>query len=290
MSPSYWRPLGRVDFARLREARMQAHYAAQWLARAARAYIRPQPDDGHTNLGWDDGFDGFTTHPLQAGIRIGLQIPDLTLALLENRQIARSYPLHGRTEAEAREWLGGQMATLDLAAGALDNPLPYTLATHPLAQGGRYDTATLTEPLRELAAWYANGFLSLDIVRQRLVARGLPSPEVRCWPHHFDLDCLTPIGNGRLGTSTMGAGFAPGDHHYEEPYFYLSLYPRPDTSQLPRLHALGHWHTQEFLAAVAPASRILALPEREAETEAFLHSTADAIVKVLSGDAARAAN
>lgn len=290
MSPSYWRPLGRVDFARLREARMQAHYAAQWLARAARAYIRPQPDDGHTNLGWDDGFDGFTTHPLQAGIRIGLQMPDLTLALLENRQIARSFPLHGRTEAEAREWLGGQMATLDLAAGALDNPLPYTLATHPLAQGGRYDTAPLAEPLRELAAWYANGFFSLGTVRQRLVARGLPSPEVRCWPHHFDLDCLTPIGNGRLGTSTMGAGLSPGDHYYEEPYFYLSLYPRPDTSQLPRLHALGHWHTQDFLAAVAPASRILALQEREAETEAFLHSTADAIVKVLSGDAARAAN
>jgi hypothetical protein len=290
MSPSYWRPLGRVDFARLREARMQAHYAAQWLARAARAYIRPQPDDGHTNLGWDDGFDGFTTHPLQAGIRIGLQIPDLTLALLENRQIARSFPLHGRTEAEAREWLGGEMATLDLAAGALDNPLPYTLATHPLAQGGHYDTATLTEPLRELAAWYANGFFSLGTVRQRLVARGLPSPEVRCWPHHFDLDCLTPIGNGRPGISTIGAGLSPGDHHYEEPYFYLSLYPRPDTSQLPRLHALGHWHTQDFLAAVAPASRILALQEREAETEAFLHSTADAIVKVLSGDAARAAN
>jgi hypothetical protein len=290
MSPSYWRPLGRVDFDRLREARTQAHYAAQWLARAARAYIRPQPDDGHTNLGWDDGFDGFTTHPLQADIRIGLQMPDLMLALLENRQIARSFPLHGRTEAEAREWLGGQMATLDFAAGALDSPLPYTLPAHPLAQGGRYGTAPLTEPLRELAAWYANGFFSLDTVRQQLMARGLSLPEVRCWPHHFDLDCLTPISNGRLGTSTMGAGFSPGDHYYEEPYFYVSLYPRPDTSLLPRLHALGHWHTQDFLAAVAPASRILALKERQAETEAFLHSAADGIIKVLSGDAAPAAN
>jgi hypothetical protein len=291
MSASHWRPLGHVDFARLREARMQAHYAAQRLARAARAYIPPRPDDGHTSLGWDDGFDGFTTHPLQAGMRLGLRMPDLTLALLENGQIARSFPLHGRTEAEARQWLGGQMATLDLAAGALDNPLPYTLPAHPLAQNARYDTATLGEPLRELAAWYANGFSSLGSVRQRLVARGLHSPEIRCWPHHFDLDCLTPIGNGGVGTApTMGAGFSPGDHYYEEPYFYLSLYPRPDTSLLPRLHEPGHWHLQDFLAAVAPASRILALRARQAGTEAFLHSAADAIVNVLSRGAPRAAS
>ncbi len=66
MSRSQWKTLAGVDFARLREARIQAHYGAQWLARAARAYVPPQPDDGHTNLGWDDGFEGFTTHPLQA--------------------------------------------------------------------------------------------------------------------------------------------------------------------------------------------------------------------------------
>ena len=291
MSTSHWRALGRVDFARLREARMQAHYAAQWLARAARGYIPPQPDDGHTNLGWDNGFDGFTTHPLQAGIRIGLRMPDLTLALLESGQIVRSFPLHGRTEAEAREWLGGQMATLKLAAGAPDSPLPYTLPAHPLSRGGRYDAATLAEPLCELAAWYANGFCALGSVMQRLVARGLPSPEIRCWPHHFDLDCLTSISNGGGGTTpTMGAGFSPGDHYYDEPYFYVSLYPRPDSSLLPDLHALGHWHMQDFLAALAPASRILARKERQAETEAFLHSAADGIIKVLSGDAARAAN
>ena len=43
-----WRPLHAIDTARLSEARLQAHYAAQWLARAARAYVPPQPDDGHT--------------------------------------------------------------------------------------------------------------------------------------------------------------------------------------------------------------------------------------------------
>ena len=52
MRGSDWKPLHGVDQRRLSEARLQAHYAVQWLARAARAYVPPQPDDGHTNLGW----------------------------------------------------------------------------------------------------------------------------------------------------------------------------------------------------------------------------------------------
>lgn len=291
MSATGWRPLGKVDLAQLREARMQAYYAAQWLARAARAYIPPRPDDGHTNLGWDDGFDGFTTHPIRNGGQLALRIPDLTLALLDNGQIAQSFPLHGHSEAEARAWLGQQMQARNLLPAALDIPLPYDLPSHPLAQGLLYDAAALAEPLRELAAWYANGSSSLGAVRQRLIARGLPAPDVRCWPHHFDLDCLTSIDNGGTGTApTMGAGFSPGDSYYEEPYFYVSLHPRPEASLLSRLHPPGHWHTQDFLAAVASASQILVLTDRQAETEAFLFSVADEIVKVLSAKVARPTN
>lgn len=283
MSTSHWRPLLRVGFVQLREARMQAYYATQWLARVAGAYIPRRPGDGHTNLGWDNNVDGFTTHLLEGGTQFALQIPDLTLAVLENGQIAQSLPLHRRSEAEAREWLGRQMLALNLSADALDAPLPYTFPPHPLAQGARYDAVSLAEPLQELAAWYANGFCALGAIRARLIARGLPASEVCCWPHHFDLDCLTSIDNGGTGTApTMGAGFSPGDHSYEEPYFYVSLHPRPGNLVLPRLSALGHWHTQDFLAAVAPASRILATRDPQAETEAFLQSAADEIVRILS--------
>lgn len=281
MAPSQWRPVGLVDFARLREARVQAHHAAQWLARTARAYIPPQPDDGHTNLGWDDGFDGLITHPFADDAALGLRFPNLTLALLRKGKITQVFPLHARNDTEVRAWLGERLDELKLPSNALDEPLPYALP----AQSTPYEAGS-SGPLRELAAWYANGFHTLDHLRTQLGARGLRAPVVRLWPHHFDLDCLTVIGDGAAyAVPTMGAGFSGGDQYYEEPYFYISLYPRPDLSALPKLDAPGHWHTQDFLAALLSAGRILPLRDRQAETEAFLNSTSDRIVKVLTGGA-----
>ena len=103
-----WRPLDGVDAKQLNEARLQAHYAAQWLARLARAAVPAQPDDSHTSLGWDDRLEGFVTHPLPNGGRLGLRLRDLTLSAEggDAGRPERVFPLIGRSEAEAREWMG----------------------------------------------------------------------------------------------------------------------------------------------------------------------------------------
>ena len=98
MVGSDWRPLRAIDQRRLSTVRLQSHHAAQWLARAARAYVPPQPDDGHTNLGWDDTLDGFTTHRMQGGMFLSLKIADLTLVLHGNESTIQSFSLDGRTE------------------------------------------------------------------------------------------------------------------------------------------------------------------------------------------------
>jgi hypothetical protein len=74
-----WRPFRGVDVGRVRDARPQAHHAVQWLARAARAFVPPQLDDCHRNLGWDDALDGFTTQPLAGDLRLGLRVAELAL-------------------------------------------------------------------------------------------------------------------------------------------------------------------------------------------------------------------
>jgi hypothetical protein len=274
-----WRPLGAVDAADLSEARLQAHYAVQWLARLARAAVPAQPDDSHTSLGWDDGVDGFVTHPLPDGARLGLRLSDLTL-MVEGGAAGRSeraFPLIGRSDAETRKWIGLVFAPSQLDAQALDAPSPYAMPPHAIAQGGSYGGADLRAPLRELAAWFANGRVTVEKVRRAMLGHGRDAPTPRCWPHHFDLATLTsfPLAR-RAATAYVGVGLSPGDRYYGEPYFYLSVYPAPDPSALPPLPPLGHWHVEDFTGAVATATAIRATARPEVETDAFLAAALEA--------------
>jgi hypothetical protein len=129
MRGSDWVPLRCIDQRRLSEARLQAHHAVQWLGRAARAYVPPQPDDGHTNLGWDAALGGFTTHPLKDGAWLSLRITDLTLALHvgEGSTHVQSFTLDNRSDAQARQWLGERL-------GAMDRPTWSSCVSNALAR------------------------------------------------------------------------------------------------------------------------------------------------------------
>src|SRR5262249_57756656 len=103
--------------------------------------------------------------------------------------------------------------------------------------------------LAALVTWFTNADVALGTIRVEVAARGLDAPPVRCWPHHLDLDTLVTVAPG----CTTGVGFEPGDESYDEPYFYVSVYPAPDLATLPPLPPLGHWHAKGFTAALAPA-------------------------------------
>jgi hypothetical protein len=270
MSNLEWRRLRGVDRGALREARLQAHFAAQWLARAARAYVPPQPDDEHTSLGWDDALDGFVTHPAKNGTKLTLQIASLTLAVHGGPSLS----LNGRTDAQIRQWLGGELSAGGLDAAALDVTSPYEMPAHALARGAQYDAVGSSDGLTELAAWYANANLSIGHVKKQMM-HGVTS-EVCGWPHHFDLATLTMLPKrGADAGRYLGAGLSPGDHYYDEPYFYVSVYPKPDPTMLPTLPMIGHWHTHEFVAAISPAYKIVAEKDQMAAADEFLrHSVA----------------
>ncbi|MBM3526466.1 MAG: hypothetical protein FJX62_00095 [Alphaproteobacteria bacterium] len=273
MATATWKAVPRANYMFLHAARLQAHYAVQWLARAARAYVPAQPHDRHTSLGWDDTFGGFVTHPLPDGSRLGLRIADMTLAFADVHPHALA--LDGRADAEVRTWLLGHIAARNLVSGKLDDPSPYDLPDHPLALGARYSLDELNDSFATLAAWYSNANAALGETQKRLAAKRLKAPPVRCWPHHFDLDCLVDLGRGR----TMGLGFSPGDEYCDEPYFYTSMWPEPPIPKLPLLPQPGHWHTYKFLAALAPAHKIYAAHDQGEYVRTFL----DAAIKAALG-------
>src|ERR1700738_1527040 len=95
-------------------------------------------------------------------------------------------------------------------------------------------------------------------VQRQMMAHKFAVSSVRCWPHHFDLSTLTTLPvRAAETTGHVGVGLSPGDEYYNEPYFYISVYPDPDSAMLPGLPKFGHWHTHEFTAAVMPARRPL---------------------------------
>ena len=278
MSGSLWRPITGLDRGKLNEARLQAHYAVQWLARSARAYVPPQDNDGHTNLGWDDKEGVFATHPLPDGSRLTLRIADLTLVIVNPTGGKTPFlSLDGHTDADSRTWLSGELGGRSLDVHKLDEPSPYEMPAHAIAKGAKYSVGSIAAALRDLAVWYANAYGVLNDVRGQMATRGLKAPAVCCWPHHFDLDSLVTLAPDR----TVGLGFSPGDEYYDEPYFYVTIYPEPDATMLPRLHMIGHWHTHEFVAAIARASKIVAVKNQRADTEAHLIFTVDTAIKLL---------
>jgi hypothetical protein len=275
MTGPNWQHVTVADYRKLRDARLLAHYGAQWLARAARGYIPAQPHDGHTSLGWDGEFRGLTTQPLPDNSRIGLRIPDLMLCVLGDR--GEALPLDGRAEPEVRAWLGEQLAGRGADPSRLDAPAPYDMPHNVVALGARYSIEELVEPLEAMAVWFANGHAMLSAVRQGLLARKFKAPEVRCWPHHFDMDSLIALGGGRA----VGSGFCPGDEFCDEPYFYISIYPEPYIPALPLLPPVGHWHSYKFIAALAPAHKIVASLDQRGDIAGFFDISINAALDAL---------
>jgi hypothetical protein len=281
---SKWVQLRGVDQHRLTEARLQAHHAIQWLARAARAYVPPRPDDGHTSLGWDPVLGGFTTYPLKDGSWLSLKVIDLSLALHGGAAgaPAQSFLLNGRPNTLMRQWLGEQFNARGFDAQALDTPAPYEIPAHPVSEGAPYNPAALTDALAELGAWFSNAALSLGSILRQMSERGCSSSPVRCWPHHFDIATLTTLPTQNTDSAKfIGAGLSPGDEYYDEPYFYVSVYPEPNPELLPTLPMLGHWHERDFIAAVATAPPIINAKNQRAETDDFLRAAINAAITVL---------
>lgn len=277
MSAGGWRPVGGVDLARLSEARLQAHYAVQWLARAARAFVPPMDNDAHTNLGWNDTLSGFTTHPFSNAAQLALDVSGLMLIVLDSRGVrtAYAYTMDGRSNRDIRAWLGKTIAAFGLNVNKLDAPGPYEMPGHPIGAGAPYSVASLGDALSELTAWYSDANAVLSETRDYFAARGLRAPAVRCWPHHFDLDSLMTLAGD---SGSVGAGFSPGDEYYNEPYFYVGF---PENAAPPRLHPIGHWHTHEFVAAIAPSRKIAASKDPKSDVRIFLRNAVDDAIKAL---------
>jgi hypothetical protein len=278
-----WEELDTVAPTTLAEARLQAHHAAQWLARAARANLPPMPGDTETSLGWDAGERALFSHDLTVSggkkARFGLALASMTLLFVLDGAEAERFAVNGRRDAELGAWMDRCAASAGLALprGAA---LAYVIPMHPVGSGAAYAVSGREVEFAVLARWFAIAAEMLEAVRAPLAAQGATA--VRCWPHHFDLATLWTVGEGDVATApAIGIGLSPGDQHYAQPYFYVSPWPYPQAQALPSLPAGAHWHTEGFTGAILTADAVLRLKDRRSGTHEFLDAAVAAARQLL---------
>ncbi|MCA9470496.1 MAG: hypothetical protein MRJ96_06095 [Nitrospirales bacterium] len=248
-----WKTLGEVPPGELLDARLEAHHAAQWVARATRAYCQPEPDDSHTTMSWDSHSQALMGRPLSSDLTVGLHLTDLTI-IGQSRQGEESFCLIGQTESSVGTWLAELVERHNLDPKKLDKPGPYTLDKHPLDSSMAYGSAD-KKSREELAKYYNNAAPILEAIR---AAYSEASP-VRCWPHFFDIATLLTLEQkGTSEKATIGIGLSPGDATFADPYFYVSLWPYPPKESLPPVIEPSFWHLEGFTALIIRASDLVA--------------------------------
>ncbi|MDJ0514107.1 MAG: DUF5996 family protein [Methyloceanibacter sp.] len=256
------------------EARAIAHKAVQLLAMVARANLKPEPDDSHSNLGWDVASKRFLTQPIAAGnntLTIGLSLWPMHLDISRVNERAVTFDLDRRSFEDALHWLDGQLTQIGLEPASKVS-LPYELP-EAVARVERFLPHATSNQLSTLKTWFnlAQTVLS-DFAKNHADLTPGPSP-VRCWPHHFDIATYVQLEpSGSETTRGIGAGMSPGDDSYSQPYFYVNPWPHLAASDLPDAPHPGHWHTDGYVGAVATAEQILTLDDIPDSLLSFIES------------------
>jgi hypothetical protein len=194
-------------------------------------------------------------------LQAALVFEGLELLVLDGGRERSSMRLAGQTLQQALAWLGEKMAGDESAISLPVHEMP----SHAVGDGGVFSDAG-TQARTELAAWFANAFVSI----REVVANEPAASPVRCWPHHFDVASLITLDAavGAEEARSIGVGFSPGDGSYDQPYFYVTPWPYPDTEDLPPLAAGAHWHRTGWTGAVLTAERLISVPFAEQQRTA----------------------
>ena len=260
-----WNAVGTVPISELSDTRLQLHWAAQIVASFGNAVIESRADDSQSNLGWVDDLGALCSHPSSEGLSVGLRLADLTLLFLDReKKVTSELGLQGHTLQQGFEWLTSEYTYYSGTAPRRPFTLrEYEMPPHPVGQQAAFTCENILA-YKEFQSWYANAHQVLHA----LSVNWKQASPLRCWPHHFDIATLVILdpNKGTEEARSVGCGMSPGDGTYAEPYFYVTLWPYPEKSQLPNM-TVGTWHTEGWIGAILTASDLIGRGPVETQAE-----------------------
>jgi hypothetical protein len=274
---SHWP--GTLQPTELRDARVQLHWAAQVLSAAADRWLPPQPDDSHTSMEWLPEPGALAGNAMASGMRLAVALRGFELRALRGDRTVAALALTGHTLTDAMQWADAQIASAEGGPPRGVRARDYDMPAHPVRAAGASFSAD-PAALAELAGWFTHA----DLVLRELAARERCALPVRVWPHHFDAGSIIYLDEPGPSTRQIGFGLSPGDHHYEQPYFYVTAFPLPSNAQFPPLAGGGFWRDQPpFVGAILVGSSITAATDPLTASRSFLEAAVAASRTLIGG-------
>jgi len=270
MKDSISSSLTSVKATQLTAGRALLHRASQHLTALARANLEAQPDDSHSNLGWDADLGGLSTQPIGSKTAV-LGFAPLTISIIDGSEPVEELTLEGKSVVEVAAWLDQAVVSHGLVA-ASQAIIPYDLPDD-VAVVERYNTGAVADQLAALKEWFELAHETLEkLVERSIQHEPGPSP-VRCWPHHFDIATYIAFEEGDPEVARgMGVGMSPGDEGHDEPYFYINPWPHLDPNGLPPAPHPGTWHVDGYVGLVATGSALQEIEFVPGGVADFVHS------------------
>lgn len=255
---SNWKLLGH-DPKALAPAIDQIHRGVQFVAMAAKHYVKNQPDDSHTNLRWlpkEEVLAGNWIRERKGNFRFAMRSKDLTLIVFNsNMEITSEFALSGKTNEEALAWTKAQLKAFGKDESKMKMDIHYDIPAHETDNGAVYNF-TSPEPYQEIANYRANSNDALEYFAQKFKT----ASTVRTWPHHFDIGTYIPMVFNDKGEAikSFSLGFAIADSVVDEPYFYITQWSAAKDIDYANTKALtkGEWLPGTLGGAVLKASTV----------------------------------
>jgi len=248
------------------DARRELHVAAQAVASVGHTLAEKEADYSHTALRLEDGvLWGVTV----GGRRAGLDVERAVLRLDETAvQGSRPHQcaLRGHTLSGAVTWLEARLGH------ELDRPA-HELPAHPVLDDDETFRFADAGARARIAEWLQ---LAQTKIGEVVATRSGAQP-ILSWPHHFDLASLVVHSGSGEEMRSVGVGWSPGDGGIQEPYFYVTPWPKPSDATTPELPA-GRWNTEGWFGAVLTGTEAL-----ETDIDAFLRPAFEQAWSMISG-------
>ena len=261
------------DKQKLKEARIQLHYALQVPASAS-VFIQPVEDYSHTSFQFSPGNRWLVGNILQnSNGAVAIKPSNLEVMILEKNDVMARFSLKNNKLSDGFSWLQKTLTEYGIDGKSLELP---TYPDFP-ESGLKNDECfkgNCSEELNLLEELYARA----ESILTPLAESNPNASTLRVWPHHFDMASLISFsGEHHLEGSSIGMGFSPGDTSYHEPYFYVTSWPYPGKEKLSSLSPEASWHTEGWVGAILLVSNM----KNKAKADSFFEQACIAAEKTL---------